>query len=87
MALTKSQAGVDLEARENDKDTGSTEVRVAMLTRRISELGAPPHAPEGHYSRRGLLGLVHSPPALPRLPAAQGPRGLSRLIKELGLRR
>ena len=77
MALTK-EAKQELISKhgENDKDTGSTEVQVAMLTRRINELTEHLRThPKDHYSRRGLLQARRSPPALPRLPAAQGPEG------------
>ena len=63
---------------ENDKDTGSTDVQVAMLTRRINELTEHLRThPKDHYCGVGCSSS-RSPPALPRLPAAQGPRGLSR---------
>ena len=43
----------------SEADTGSTEVQIALLTRRINELTAhvQTHAKD-HHSRRGLLKLV-----------------------------
>jgi small subunit ribosomal protein S15 len=42
-----------------EKDTGSAEVQVALLTRRIEELtGHFKTNPKDHNSRRGLLKLV-----------------------------
>ncbi|MEK7087860.1 MAG: 30S ribosomal protein S15 [Patescibacteria group bacterium] len=43
----------------HDKDTGSPEVQIAVLTRRISELSKhlKEHRKDGH-SRRGLLSMV-----------------------------
>jgi small subunit ribosomal protein S15 len=60
MALTK-EAKQELISKhgQNDADTGSTEVQVAMLTRRINELTEHLRThPKDHYSRRGLLKLV-----------------------------
>jgi small subunit ribosomal protein S15 len=47
------------EFRVHDKDTGSPEVQVALLTRRITELTEhfKTHSKD-HHSRRGLLKLV-----------------------------
>ena len=45
--------------RINEKDTGSSEVQVALLTKRINSL--TPHFTahaKDHHSRRGLLKLV-----------------------------
>ena len=45
--------------RKHDRDTGSPEVQVALLTGRINEL--TPHFKEhkkDHHSRRGLLKMV-----------------------------
>ncbi len=45
--------------RRNDKDTGSTEVQVAVLTERIKNLTEHFRSHnKDHHSRRGLLGLV-----------------------------
>ena len=45
--------------RVHEKDTGSTEVQVALLTARINELSEHFKVhPKDHHSRRGLLDLV-----------------------------
>jgi small subunit ribosomal protein S15 len=69
-------------------DTGSTEVQIALLTRRINDLTAhlQQHAKD-HHSRRGLLMLVGR---RRRFLAYLQKKDLERyrsLIKELGLRR
>jgi small subunit ribosomal protein S15 len=48
-----------LESRQHEHDTGSPEVQVALLTRRITELTEhfKVHKKD-HHSRRGLLKLV-----------------------------
>jgi len=73
---------------KSDTDTGSSEVQIALLTRRINHLTE--HLREhkhDHHSRRGLLMLVGQRRRL--LNYLQG-KDLDRyraLIKELGLRR
>ena len=73
---------------KSDTDTGSPEVQIALLTRRINHLTE--HLREhkhDHHSRRGLLMLVGQRRRL--LNYLQG-KDLDRyrgLIKELGLRR
>lgn len=43
----------------HDKDTGSSQVQVAVLTERINELSEHLEShPKDDHSRRGLLGLV-----------------------------
>jgi small subunit ribosomal protein S15 len=73
---------------KNGEDTGSPEVQIALLTRRINHLTE--HLREhkhDHHSRRGLLMLVGQ---RRRLLNYLGRKDLDRyraLIKELGLRR
>jgi small subunit ribosomal protein S15 len=73
---------------KTDTDTGSPEVQIALLTRRINHLTE--HLREhkhDHHSRRGLLMLVGQ---RRRLLNYLGRKDLDRyrgLIKELGLRR
>ena len=60
MSLTKE---VKLEVIEkhgsSPADTGSPQVQIALLTRRINDLTEHLRAhPKDHYSRRGLLKLV-----------------------------
>jgi small subunit ribosomal protein S15 len=60
MPLTKTQkSDIIAEHRRGDADTGSTEVQIAVLSRRISDLTE--HLKlhkKDHASRRGLLMLV-----------------------------
>ncbi len=80
MALTKEakQELIDKHGA-NATDTGSTEVQVAMLTRRINELTEHLRThPKDHYSRRGLLKLVGRRRRFLDYLQKQGPRGLSR---------
>ena len=60
MPLTKEgKHEVFKEFGRTDKDTGSAEVQIALLTRRIEELTGHFKAnPKDHASRRGLLKMV-----------------------------
>jgi small subunit ribosomal protein S15 len=59
-AITKEQKQAIIEEyRLNDKDTGSSEVQIAILTHRINNLNE--HLKENkkdHHSRRGLFMMV-----------------------------
>ena len=89
MALTKEvkQELIDKHGR-NGQDTGSAEVQIAMLTRRINELTEHLRAhPKDHYSRRGLLKLVGRRRRLLDYLQRTNLESYRALIKELGLRR
>ena len=89
MALTKEakQELIDQHGA-NASDTGSTEVQVAMLTRRINELTEHLRThPKDHYSRRGLLKLVGRRRRFLDYLQRKDLEGYRALIKELGLRR
>lgn len=70
------------------KDTGSTEVQVALLTERINHLTE--HLREhkkDHHSRRGLLKLVGKRRRLLDYHKSRDLDGYRKLIQDLGLRR
>lgn len=58
--MTKEQrSAIVQEYRRNEKDTGSAEVQIALLTSRINYLTEHfKTQPKDHNSRRGLLRLV-----------------------------
>jgi small subunit ribosomal protein S15 len=72
----------------DEADTGSPEVQIALLTRRISDLTAhvQTHAKD-HHSRRGLLKLVGQRRRLLNYLQKNDLEGYRKLIQELGLRR
>lgn len=72
----------------NERDTGSTEVQVALLSARIDGLsGHFGSHKKDHHSRRGLLRMIsRRRRLLDYLKAKDRPRYLS-LIRQLGLRR
>jgi small subunit ribosomal protein S15 len=69
-------------------DTGSSDVQVALLTRRINELTEHLRThKKDHHSRRGLLKLVGRRRRLLDYLQRTDLEGYRALIKELGLRR
>lgn len=75
-------------AQRHDSDTGSPEVQVAILTRRIEELSA--HLDKNRkdkHSRRGLLGLVAARRAHLKYLEVNNRRQYSAVIKKLGLKK
>ena len=89
MALTK-EAKQDLVGTygRDGSDTGSPQVQIALLSRRIDELTEHLRAhKKDHHSRRGLLKLVGQRRRLLNYLQKRDLEGYRTLIKELGLRR
>jgi small subunit ribosomal protein S15 len=88
--LIQSQQKQELvtEHRRHDKDTGSPEVQIALLTRRIEELSEhfKTHVKD-HHSRRGLLKVVSQRRRLLDYLRGSAPERYQALITRLGLRR
>ncbi|MBA3431706.1 MAG: 30S ribosomal protein S15 [Actinobacteria bacterium] len=71
-----------------EKDTGSPEVQVAILTRRITELTDHLRThPKDHHSRRGLLRMVGRRRRLLAYLRREDVERYRALIAKLGLRR
>ncbi|HXL44386.1 MAG TPA: 30S ribosomal protein S15 [Gaiellaceae bacterium] len=89
MALTKEvKQEVVAGHGKNDADTGSTEVQIALLSRRIEGLTEHLRAHgKDHHSRRGLLKLVGQRRRLLNYMQKRNLEGYRQLIKDLGLRR
>ena len=76
------------EHKHHDKDTGSTEVQVALLTARLNELAEHfKHHAKDHHSRRGLLRIVSQRKRLIDYLKRKDYDRYQRLIESLGLRR
>ncbi len=74
--------------RRDEKDTGSPEVQVAILTERISQLTEHLRTHKHDYaSRRGLLMMVSRRTRLLRYLASKNRPAYQELIQRLGLRR
>lgn len=87
--ITKvEKKGIVEEYRKHDKDTGSTEVQVALLTRDINSLTdhLKSHKKD-HHSRRGLLLKVGRRRRLLNYLKKENVERYRELIKNLGLRR
>ncbi len=85
---TETKTQVIQDYRLTDKDTGSPEVQVAILTTRINKLASHfENNPKDHHSRRGLLKMIGSRKRhLSYLKEKDFERYQS-LIKRLGIRR
>jgi small subunit ribosomal protein S15 len=89
MALLKDEKkGIIGDHARSDGDTGSPEVQVAVLSRRISELTEHLKAhPKDHHSRRGLLRLVGRRRRLLEYLRSEDIERYRSIIGKLGLRR
>ena len=89
MALVKEEKSqVIADYRRSESDTGSPEVQIAVLSRRISELTEhlKTHK-EDHHSRRGLLQMVGRRRRLLDYLKREDIERYRELIGRLGLRR
>lgn len=85
---SKAKSIVQKEFRRHDKDTGSSEVQVAVLTRRIEELTE--HLKlhkKDHSSRYGLLKMVSARRRLLNYMKSKDEVGYHDVVKRLKLRR
>ena len=76
------------EHKVHEKDTGSAQVQVAMLSRQIDELAAHlKKNPKDNHSRRGLLKIVSHRRRLLGYLKKKEPKEYEKLIKKLGLKK
>ena len=72
----------------HDGDTGSPEVQIAILTKRINDLTDHLRTHKKDYSsRRGLLKMVGNRSALLKYVNKKDPRRYKEIITRLGLRK
>jgi small subunit ribosomal protein S15 len=82
----KGQIVTDFEKHEGD--TGSPEVQVAILTKRINDLtGHLKTHKKDHSSRRGLLKMVGNRSALLKYVRGKDVKRYQAIISRLGLRK
>ena len=88
MLSTQTKRTVVDEHRTHERDTGSPEVQVALLTERINGLSDhfKTHKKD-HHSRRGLLKIVSQRRRLLDYLRRKNPTRYQALIQRLGLRR
>jgi len=88
MLKTKEKKKIIESTRVHDKDTGSAEVQVGLLSKQIDSLTdhLKKHAKDNH-SRRGLLKMVSKRKKLLTYVSKTNKAGYEKLIKKLGLRK
>ena len=88
MLKTKEKSKAIEAFRTHEKDTGSSEVQVAILTEQISQLTAHlKKNPKDNHSRRGLLGMVAKRKNLMDYLAKHEPKRHASVAKKLGLKK
>src|SRR5258705_6112506 len=89
MPLTKDKKSEFIESyRTHPSDTGSPEVQIAILSRRIDDLTQHLNQePKDHHSRRGLLMMVSDRRRLLRYLETKDEDRFRELKKRLGIRR
>jgi small subunit ribosomal protein S15 len=89
MALTKESVGsIVAKFGKKEKDTGASEVQIALLTERINQLtGHCKQFKKDKHGQRGLLILVGKRRRLLKYFQRTNLEGYRTLIKELGLRK
>ena len=74
--------------RIHDKDTGSSNVQIALLTKRINHLADHFKLhPKDHHSRRGLLKMVGQRRRLLNYLKRKDAPQYKMILKEMGLRK
>ncbi len=88
MLTTRQKTRVIKETGIHDKDTGSPEVQIALLSKQIGELTdhLKKHKKD-HHSRRGLLGMVADRQTHLAYLQKNYPRRYSSIIKKLELKK
>lgn len=72
----------------HDKDTGSPEVQISILTKKIDELASHlKKNPKDNHSRRGLLGMVADRQAHIKYLSKKDPKRYSAVAKKLELKK
>jgi small subunit ribosomal protein S15 len=88
LSTTDTKRTVIEKNRRHESDTGSTEVQVALLTERLTELSEHFKTHEkDHHSRRGLMRIVSQRRRLLDYLKRKDVDRYQKLIEELGLRR
>ncbi len=84
----KEKEEIVIDFGKDKKNTGSTEVQVAILTKKINSLTE--HFKinkKDHHSKRGLLGMINNRRKLLKYLKNKNEQRYTDLIKKLGLRK
>ena len=88
MMDSAAKAAIKQEYQQHEKDSGSVEVQVALLSKRIQDLTAHLQTHKGdHNSRRGLIVMVSQRRRLLDYLRGEDLGRYQKLIERLGLRR
>ncbi len=89
MALTKTEKDTIIQGyAQHERDTGSPQVQIALLTQRIQQLTDHLKAnPQDQHSRRGLLKLVGQRRRHLKYLSSTAPESYREILQRLGLRR
>lgn len=88
MLRTKKKTEIIKNYRTHEKDTGSSEVQIALLTKQIEELAKHlKKNPKDNHSRRGLLGMVSNRKKLLDYLNKTAKRRYTAVVKKLGLKK
>ena len=88
MLTTRKKQNIIKEHQRHEKDTGSSEIQIALLTKRIDELvGHLKSNPKDHHSRRGLLKMVSKRKRFLDYVRKNNSKNYAALIKKLGLKK
>ena len=88
MLTPRKKSSIIKQHKIHEKDTGSSEVQVALLTRRIEELTTHLRKhPKDNHSRRGLLIMVSKRKRVLDYLKNKDEKRYKKIIKELGLKK
>ncbi len=87
MLTKKKKENIIKKTRKNEKDTGSAEVQIGILTKKIDELAShlKKHLKDNH-SRKGLLQMVADRRTHLKYLKGKDEKSYNKLTKELGLK-
>ncbi len=88
MLTSRKKQNVIKEMQDHEKDTGSAQVQVALLSRQIDELAKHlKKNPKDQSSRRGLLKMVSKRRKLLAYISLEDVKLYEKVIKKLGLKK
>ncbi len=88
MLTSRKKQKVVKEHQLHEKDTGSSEIQIALLTKQIAELiDHLKHHPKDQHSRRGLLKMVGKRKRFLNYLSKKNPKKYAALVKKLELKK
>lgn len=88
MLTTRKKSNIIKKHKLHKKDTGSSEVQIAILTEQIKELTSHlKKHPKDNHSRRGLLKMVSKRKRLLDYLKTENEKRYNKTVKELGLKK